>query len=174
MHFPSDRALVAEEGGGSEWIGICILPFANMSGDPEQDYFNAGITEDIIIDLSKLSALTVISRGTSFDLKGRDAREIAGQLNMAYILQGSVRKAGERIRMTAQLIDGANAATVWAERFDRDVKDVLILQSDLAGAVVDALRLQLLPSERKVLERKAPVDPEAHKLFLLARESAVA
>lgn len=159
-----------ETGGKRERIGICVLPFTNMSGDPEQDYFSAGVTEDIIIDLSKLSSLSVISRATSFGMKPQSARVVAQQLNVAYILEGSVRKAGDRMRLAAQLIDGANEATVWAERFDREIKDVLRLQSDLASAVVEALRLQLLPAERQALERKASTDPEAYKLFLLARE----
>lgn len=159
-----------ETGGKRERIGICVLPFTNMSGDPEQDCFSAGVTEDIIIDLSKLSPLSVISRATSFGMKAQSARIVAHQLNVAYILEGSVRKAGDRIRLAAQLIDGANEATVWAERFDREIKDVLRLQSDLASAVVEALRLQLLPAERQALERKAPTDPQAYKLFLLARE----
>ena len=159
-----------ETGGKRERIGICVLPFTNMSGDPEQDYFSAGVTEDIIIDLSKLSSLSVVSRATSFGMKAQSARIVAQQLNVAYILEGSVRKAGDRMRLAAQLIDGANEATVWAERFDREIKDVLLLQSDLASAVVEALRLQLLPAERQALERKAPTDPEAYKLFLLARE----
>ncbi|WDZ79914.1 adenylate/guanylate cyclase domain-containing protein (plasmid) [Ensifer adhaerens] len=160
----------AETTGKRERIGICVLPFTNMSGDPEQDYFSAGVTEDIIIDLSKLSPLSVVSRATSFGLKAQSARIVAQQLDVAYILEGSVRKVGDRIRLAAQLIDGSNEATVWAERFDRDIRDVLLLQSDLASAVVEALRLQLLPSERQALERTAPTDPEAYKLFLLARE----
>ncbi|MBP1888040.1 TPR end-of-group domain-containing protein [Sinorhizobium mexicanum] len=159
-----------EAGAGREPVGVCVLPFANISGDPEQDYFSAGVTEDIIIDLSKLSSLTVVSRATSFGMKGQGARAIAQQLNVAYVLEGNVRKAGERMRLSAKLIDGTNDATVWAERFDRDIKDVLALQSDLAKAVVEALRLRLLPSERQALERYAPTDPEAYKLFLLARE----
>jgi TolB-like protein len=163
----------AEAGASRERIGICVLPFANISGDPEQDYFSAGVTEDIIIDLSKLSSLTVVSRATSFSMKAQSTRAIAQQLNVAYVLEGNVRKAGERIRLSAQLIDGANDATVWAECFDRDIKDVLVLQSDLAKAVVEALRLRLLPSERQALERYAPTDPEAYKLFLLAREYSI-
>ncbi|SEH77050.1 adenylate cyclase [Rhizobium tibeticum] len=160
----------AEAKSSRERIGICVLPFANISGDPEQDYFSAGVTEDIIIDLSKLSSLTVISRATSFGMKALSARAIAQQLNVAYVLEGNVRKAGERIRLSAQLVDGTNDATVWAERFDRDIKEVLALQSDLAKAVVEALRLRLLPAERQALERYAPTDPEAYKLFLLARQ----
>ncbi|EJJ28362.1 adenylate/guanylate cyclase domain-containing protein, partial [Rhizobium sp. CF142] len=160
----------AQTSASRERIGICVLPFANIGGDPEQDYFSAGVTEDIIIDLSKLSSLTVVSRATSFSIKAQSARAIAQQLNVAYVLEGNVRKAGERIRLSAQLIDGANETTVWAERFDRDIKDVLVLQADLAKSVVEALRLRLLPSERQALERTGPTDPEAYKLFLLARE----
>lgn len=172
----SVRAFAIQAGGPAatsgkrERIGICVLPFTNMSGDPEQDYFSAGVSEDIIIDLSKLSPLSVVSRATSFGMKAQSARVVAQQLDVAYILEGSVRKAGDRIRLAAQLIDGTSEATVWAERFDREIKDVLLLQSDLASAVVEALRVQLLPSEREALERKAPTDPEAYKLFLLARE----
>lgn len=160
----------ADTGGNGKRTGICVLPFANMSGDPEQDYFSAGVTEDIIIDLSKISSLTVISRAASFGVKAEGVRSVAQQLDVAYVLQGSVRRAGGRIRMAAQLIDGASEATVWAERFDRDMEDVLVVQAELAKAVVDALRLRLQPSERQALERKAPTDPEAYKLFLLARE----
>ncbi|MEK1895637.1 MAG: adenylate/guanylate cyclase domain-containing protein [Rhizobium sp.] len=160
----------AEARSSRERIGICVLPFANISGDPEQDYFSAGVTEDIIVDLSKLSSLTVISRATSFSMRAQSARAIAQQLNVGYVLEGNVRKAGERIRLSAQLVDGTDDATVWAERFDRDIKDVLALQSDLAKAVVEALRLRLLPAERQALERYAPTDPEAYKLFLLARQ----
>jgi adenylate cyclase len=98
----------AQASASRERIGICVLPFANIGGDPEQDYFSAGVTEDIIIDLSKLSSLTVVSRATSFSIKAQSARAIAQQLNVAYILEGNVRKAGERIRLSAQLIDGAN------------------------------------------------------------------
>ncbi|WP_208249371.1 hypothetical protein WGT02_01375 [Rhizobium sp. T1470] len=125
----------------------------------------------LCIDVASYSSsLTVISRATSFSMKAQSARAIAQQLNVAYVLEGKVRKAGERIRLSAQLVDGTNDATVWAERFDRDIKDVLALQSDLAKAVVEALRLRLLPAERQALERYAPTDPEAYKLFLLARQ----
>src|SRR5437660_11232749 len=98
-------------------VSICVLPFANMSGDPEQEYFSDGITEDIITDLSKVSALWVAARNTAFTFKGKhvDAAQIAKQLKVSHLLEGSVRKAGGRVRITAQLIDGATGGHVWAE-----------------------------------------------------------
>lgn len=152
---------------------ICVLPFDNMSGDPEQDQFSAGVTEDIIIDLSKISALSVISGGGSPRTKSMSAREITAELGAAYALKGSVRKAGGNIRLTAQLIDAGNDATLWAERYDREIKDVLTLQADLARAVVQALKLHLPPAETQALERRAAIDPEAYRLFHLAREYSV-
>src|SRR5205814_1228734 len=102
---------------------ICVLPFANMSGDPEQEYFSDGISEDIITDLSKISALHVVSRNTAFTFKGKavDLGQVASQLKVSHLLEGSVRKAAGRVRITAQLIDGANDSHVWAERYDRDL-----------------------------------------------------
>src|SRR5438046_3544729 len=101
---------------------VCVLPFANMSGDAEQEYFSDGISEDIITDLSNVSALHVVSRNTAFTFKGKpvDVRQVASQLNVSHVLEGSVRKAAGRVRITAQLIDGSNDSHVWAQRFDRD------------------------------------------------------
>src|SRR5678815_180150 len=109
---------------------ICVLPFANMSGDPEQEYFSDGISEDIITDLSKVSALFVVARNTAFTFKGKslDVPQVARQLNVSHVLEGSVRKAGGRVRITAQLIDGATGGHVWAERYDRDLTDVFAIQ----------------------------------------------
>ena len=101
---------------------ICVLPFANMSGEPEQEYFSDGISEDIITDLSKVSALSVVARNTAFTFKGQtvDVKEVAQKLGVNHVLEGSVRKAGNRVRITAQLIDGAAGDHVWADRYDRD------------------------------------------------------
>src|SRR6185437_3735648 len=103
-------------------FSICVLPFANMSGDAEQEYFSDGISEDIITDLSKVSALHVVSRNTAFTFKGKsvDVRQVAAQINVSHVLEGSVRKAAGRVRITAQLIDGSSDSHVWAQRFDRD------------------------------------------------------
>ena len=105
-------------------LSICVLPFANMSGDPEQEYFSDGITEDIITDLCKVSALAVISRNSAFMYKGKhvDVPQVARELKVSHVLEGSVRKAGGRVRITAQLIDGATNDHVWAERYDRDLE----------------------------------------------------
>jgi len=153
-------------------LAICVLPFANMSGDPEQEYFSDGITEDIITDLSKVSSLAVISRNTAFTFKGRgvDVSQIARQLNVSHVLEGSVRKAGNRVRITAQLIEGATDSHVWAERYDRDLKDIFALQDEISEAIVKALQLKLLPSEKKAIEQRSTTNPEAYKLYLMARQ----
>jgi len=149
-----------------------VLPFANMSGDPEQEYFSDGITEDIITDLSKASALWVAARNTSFTFKGKqvDAPQIARQLNVSHLLEGSVRKAGGRVRITAQLIDGATGGHVWAERYDRDLSDIFALQDEISQAIVAALKLKLLPEEKKAIEQRGTTNPEAYKLYLMARQ----
>ena len=156
-------------------FGICVMPFANMSGDPEQDYFSDGITEDIITDLSKISALSIVSRNTAFSLKGKnlDVPQVARQTKATHVLEGSVRKAGNRVRITAQLIDAANDAHVWAERYDRDLNDIFALQDELSRAIVAALRLTLLPEEKRALEHRSTNNAEAYKLFLMARQFSV-
>jgi adenylate cyclase len=153
--------------------GVCVLAFENMSGDPEQDYFSAGVTEDITIDLSKISALSVVSGANFGRAKGMAPHQIGTELGVAYVLKGSVRKSGERIRISAQLIDVTNDVTLWGERYDREIKDVLNLQADLARALVQALSLRLRPDEKSEFENRASTDPEAHKLFLLARDYSV-
>jgi len=124
----------------SHRLGVCVLPFANMSGDPEQEYFSAGITEDVITDLSKISALWVAARNTAFTFKGKnvDVLQVARQLKASHVLEGSVRKAGRRVRITAQLIDGATGGHVWAERYDRDLDDIFALQDQGKSTIVSA------------------------------------
>ncbi len=163
-----DRGATAE----TPRLAICVLPFANMSGDPEQEYFSDGISEDIITDLSKVSALWVAARNTSFTFKGKhvDAPQIARQLKVSHLLEGSVRKAGGRVRITAQLIDGATGGHVWAERYDRDLNDIFALQDEISQAIVAALKLKLLPEEKKAIEQRGTTDPEAYKLYLMARQ----
>src|SRR6202022_5184442 len=154
-------------------LSICVLPFANMSGDPEQEYFSDGISEDIITDLSKVSALWVAASNTSFTFKGKhvDAPQIARQLNVSHLLEGSVRKAGGRVRITAQLIDGATGGHIWAERYDRTLDDIFALQDEISQAIVAALKLKLLPEEKKAIEHRGTTDAEAYKLYLMARQS---
>src|SRR5438034_1187011 len=156
-------------------LSICVLPFSNMSGDPEQEYFSDGITEDIITDLSKVSALWVAARNTAFTFKGKhvDAAQIAKQLKVSHMLEGSVRKAGGRVRITAQLIDGATGGHIWAERYDRDLNDIFALQDEISQAIVAALKLKLLPDEKKAIEHRGTSNPEAYKLYLMARQYSV-
>jgi len=162
----------APAGKPSALFSICVLPFVNMSGDPEQEYFSDGITEDILTDLSKVSALEVVSRNGSFLYKGKqvDVPKVARELKVTHVLEGSVRKAGGRVRISAQLIDGASNRHVWAERYDRDASDIFALQDEISHAIVKALKLRLLPSEKKAIERRGTESAEAHDLYLMARQ----
>jgi len=150
---------------------ICVLPFANMSGDPEQEYFSDGVSEDIITDLSKVSALSVVARNTAFTFKGKSLEipELAKKLGVSHVLEGSIRKAGNRVRITAQLIDGAVGDHVWAERWDRDLTDIFALQDEISHAVVAALKVKLLPEEKKAIARRGTDSVEAYNLYLMAR-----
>ena len=173
---PSAHAQVEErKADARRGASVCVLPFANMSGDPEQEYFSDGITEDIITDLSKVSALWVAARNTAFMYKGKrvDVPHVARQLKVGHILEGSVRKAGGRVRITAQLIDGETGGHVWAERYDRDLNDIFALQDEISQAIVTALKLKLLPEEKKAIEKRGTANAEAYKLFLLARQYSV-
>jgi adenylate cyclase len=156
-------------------VSICVLPFSNMSGDAEQEYFSDGITEDIITDLSKVSSLAVVSRNTAFSLKGKniDIAQITRQLKVGYVLEGSVRKAAGRVRITAQLIEGAKDNHVWAERYDRDLSDIFALQDEISQAIVKALKLKLLPEEKKAIEQRGTTNLEAYNLYLMARQFSV-
>jgi adenylate cyclase len=151
---------------------VCVLPFANMSGDPEQEYFSDGITEDIITDLSNVSSLSVVARNTAFTLKGRsiDVKEVARELGVDYVLEGSVRKAGSRVRITAQLIDGAAGDHLWAERFDRELTDIFAIQDEISKAIVGALQLKLLPEEKKAMKSRGTASVDAYNLYLMARQ----
>jgi len=157
---------------GPARVAICVLPFANMSGDPEQEYFSDGITEDIITDLSKVSALSVVSRNSAFMYKGKhvDLPRLARELKVSHVLEGSVRKAGGRVRITAQLVDGSSNDHIWAERYDRDLNDIFALQDEISQAIVKALKLKLLPEERQAIERRGTENVEAYNLYLMARQ----
>jgi adenylate cyclase len=152
-------------------VALCVLPFTNMSGDPEQDYFSDGITEDIITDLSKVASLFVVSRNTAFSFKGKshNLAQIARQLNVKYVLEGSVRKAGGRVRITAQLIEGVTDGHVWAERYDRTLDDIFALQDEISAAIVSALKVKLLPEEKEAIERHGTNSTEAYQILLMAR-----
>jgi len=154
---------------------VCVLPFINMSGEPEQEYFSDGITEDIITDLSKVSALSIVARNTAFAFKGQtvDVKEVARTLGVTYVLEGSVRKAGNRVRITAQLIDGAAGDHVWADRYDRDLDDIFAIQDEISKAIVDALKIKLLPEEKKAIEQRGTNNVDAYNLYLMARQQWV-
>jgi adenylate cyclase len=166
----------AKKSAKSERPSICVLPFANMSGDPEQEYFSDGISEDIITDLSKISALHVVSRNTAFTFKGKavDLGQVASQLKVSHLLEGSVRKAAGRVRITAQLIDAANDSHLWAERYDRDLNDIFAIQDEISLAIVDALKVKLLPEEEKAIEQRGTDNVDAYNLFLMARQTYAA
>jgi adenylate cyclase len=153
-------------------LSIAVLPFVNMSGDPEQEYFSDGITEDIITDLSKVSTLNILSRNTVFAFKGKtvDVGQIARQLKVGHVLEGSVRKAGGRVRITAQLIDTVRDSHVWAERYDRELSDIFALQDEISQAIVAALKIRLLPEEKKAIETRSTHNPEAYEQYLLGRD----
>jgi adenylate cyclase len=151
---------------------VCVLPFQNMSGDPEQEYFSDGISEDITTDLSKISALEVIARNTAFTFKGRavDVGDVARKLGVSHVLEGSVRKAGGRVRVTAQLIDGASGGHVWADRYDRDLTDIFAIQDEISKAIVEALKVKLLPQEKQAIEQRGTNNVDAYNLYLMARQ----
>ncbi len=156
----------------SATYSICVLPFVNMSGEPEQEYFSDGITEDIITDLSKVSALSVVARNTAFAFKGQthDVKEVARTVGVSHVLEGSVRKAGNRVRITAQLIDGAKGDHVWADRYDRELTDIFEIQDEISKAIVAALRVKLLPQEKKAIETRGTSSVDAYNLYLMARQ----
>ena len=149
-----------------------MLPFVNMSGDPEQEYFSDGITEDIITDLSKVRRSLVIARNTAFTFKGKvmDVKEVARALGVSHVMEGSVRKAGDRVRITAQLIDAETGGHVWADRYDRDLTDIFAIQDEISKAIVAALRVKLLPDEKKAIEARGTSNIEAYNLYLMARQ----
>ena len=151
---------------------ICVLPFVNMSGDPEQEYFSDGITEDIITDLSKVSALSVVARNTAFTFKGQtlDVKQVAKTLGVDHVLEGSVRKAGNRVRITAQLIDGKAGDHHWADRYDRDLTDIFAIQDEISKEIVRALRLRLMPEEEQAIESRGTDSAQAYNLYLMARQ----
>jgi adenylate cyclase len=153
-------------------ISICVLPFQNMSGDPEQEYFSDGITEDITTDLSKVSALEVIARNTAFTFKGQsvDVCDVAKKLGVTHVLEGSVRKVGNQVRITAQLIEGRGGGHLWADRYDRKLDDIFSIQDEISGAIVAALKVKLLPAEKKAIAQRRTESAEAYNLYLLARQ----
>ena len=147
---------------------IAVLPFVNMSGEPEQEYFSDGISEDIITALSKLRWFFVIARNSSFTYKGKAVllKQIAEELGVRYVVEGSVRKGGDRVRITAQLNDVATGSHIWAERYDRDIADVFAVQDEITEAIVAAIEPQLYVAENFHAQRKAPDSMDAWDLVM--------
>ena len=151
---------------------IAVLPFTNMSGDAEQEYFSDGISEDLITDLSKISGLFIIARNSTFAYKGRSVKvqEIGRDLGVRFVLEGSIRKAGNRVRITAQLIDAESGGHLWADRFDRDLTDIFATQDEVVEKIVAALAVNLTQGEAQRLRRRGTASVEAYETWLRARE----
>src|SRR5260370_3122480 len=162
----------AASGDSQSRPSIAVLPFVNMSGDPEQEYFSDGITEDIITDLSKVSGLFVVARNTAFTYKGKhvDVQEAAKHLGVNFILEGSVRKASARVRVTGQLINGKDGGHVWADRYDRDLTDIFAIQDEITHAIVEQLKVKLLPQEKKSIGQTPTASVEAYTYYLRGRQ----
>jgi adenylate cyclase len=151
---------------------IAVLPFENMSGDSEQEYFSDGIAEDIITDLSKISGMFVISRNSSFVYKGKSVnlQQVGRDLGVHYVLEGSVRKAGNKIRITAQLIDSKTDGHIWAERFDRDLEDIFAVQDEVTQKIVSALQVHLTPAEQVRMTYRDTDNLDAYDYLLRGKE----
>ena len=156
----------------SDKPSVAVLPFSNMSNDPEQEYFSDGITEDIITDLSKVSGLFVLGRNTVFTYKGKavDLERVAKQLASPIVVEGSVRKAGNRVRINAQLIEGATGGHLWADRYDRDLTDIFAVQDEITHTIVEQLKVKLLPEEKKAIEQAPTENVEAYTYYLRGRQ----
>lgn len=150
---------------------IAVLPFANMSGDGEQEYFADGITEDIITDLAKVSALSVIARNSVFAYKGQNAdiQAVGRRFNVSHVVEGSIRKARDRVRITAQLIDVPTGMHLWGERYDRDLTDIFAVQDEIANTIVEQLQIKLLPRERTAIAAWPTTNVDAYNFYLRGR-----
>jgi len=170
----SDRGIVSRKAGPqsisslSDKPSIAVLAFQNMSDDPSQEYFADGIAEDIITDLSKLSGLYVIARNSSFQYKGQnvDVKRIGRDLGVKHVLEGSVRRAGDQVRITAQLVDAETGSHIWAERYDGTLSDVFSVQDRVSGQIIGALKVQLTPTERREVDAHATEEPAAYDAYL--------
>jgi len=160
-----------ETGRPKQAPSIAVMPFADMSPDNDQEYFCDGMSEEIINELTGVNGLRVIARTSAFSFKDKseDIREIGRKLDVSSILEGSVRKAGDRVRITAQLIDVGDGSHVWSERYDRVLEDVFAIQDEIASAIVKRLRIELNDSEQERLAEARQVNPEAHELYLRGR-----
>ena len=165
-HAPQEDGRRDARAARRDRVSIAVLPFNNMSGDAEQEYFSDGITEDIITDLSKVSGLFVVARNTAFTYKGKSVKvqEVSRELDVKFVLEGSVRKAGARVSVTGQLINGETGGHVWADRYDRDLTDIFAIQDEITHAIVEQLKVKLLPQERN---RSSGADRQHRGVHLL-------
>lgn len=149
---------------------LAVMPFANLNRDPENEYFSEGLAEEILTALTEIEELHVAARSSSFYFKGRatDLQEVARRLRVAHVLEGSVRRAGNRVRVTVQLVDVRNGFQLWSERYDREMEDVFAIQDEITSAIVQRLKLKLL-DEKDTLVADAPVDIETYNLYLKGR-----
>ena len=169
-----DLTIVSQVIQSSEKVNrstVAVLPFNNISDDREQEYFSDGITEDLITDLSKVSGLLVIARNSTFAYKGQspDIRKVGKELNARYVVEGSVRKAGGRVRINAQLIDANTGNHLWADRYDSEIKDIFTLQDEVVAKIIASLKVTLTPDEQRRLALKETQNLEAYDLYLKAR-----
>ena len=153
---------------GAPPLSILVLPFMNLSGDPEQEYFADGVTDDLTTDLSRISGALVIARSTAFTYKGRpvDVKRVGRELGVRYVLEGSVRRAGERVQVNVQLIDSESGAHVWADRFDTHRADLVEAQSEITGRLARTLNLELVEAEDRRIEQEKALDPNARDLVM--------
>src|SRR5690606_31940829 len=160
------------EGQAGDRRTIAVLPFVNMSDDPANEYFSDGIAEEILNLLTKLPQLKVASRTSSFVFKGKEAgiRAVAKELDVGYVLEGSVRRAGDHVRITAQLIEAGSDSHLWSETYDREMKDVFAIQDDIARNITDALKVALTPKERRALQNVSTGDAQAYDFYLRGRK----
>jgi adenylate cyclase len=173
---PQSSVLVTQEASTlplPDKPSLVVLPFVNMSEDPQQDYFSDGITEDLTTALSQIASLFVIARNSAFTYKGKAVKvqDVGRELGVQYVVEGSVRKANDHVRITAQLVDAATDSHLWAERYDRPLKDIFALQDEIVQKIVTTLKLQLTLREQGILVRKTTDNVEAYDFFLRGLES---
>jgi len=168
---PTWNSVAAPRQSERQRPSIAVLPFVNMSDDPGQEYFADGMTEDIITDLSKISGLSVIARNSVFAYKGRpaDVQEVSRRFKVRTVLEGSVRRAGQRVRVNAQLIDGNDGTHIWADRYDRNLTDIFAIQDEITHAIIEQLKIRLLPEERDMINAAATENIEAYTYYLRGR-----
>ena len=172
---PPTQGAAEDSGSVPKGPAIAVLPFANLSGDPKQDYFSDGLTEDILTELSRARDLRVLARNTTFQYKGKavDVGKLGRELKVRYVLEGSVRRTDDRLRVTAQLIDTETGSHIWADRYDREMADVFLVQDEIVNQIVAKIAGgygAIERNEAKAAARKSPEQIQAYDLVLRARD----